>query len=227
VPLAVARGAPYAEAVAAMEPGETLVLYSDGLVEEPDATLDAGFGRLIEAADAAAGQADVDDFCRRLVDTVFPERGAVDDVALLAARLLPRAAAPLRLRFPARPEELSGMRRALADWLDAAGAGPADRMDVSIAASEAATNAIEHAYPDGVEGVVEVAADGTTDGRLELRVRDRGRWRAIPAPGDRGRGLPLMRAVMDEVRLDTGAEGTTVTMHRRVGGRPGRSAGPR
>jgi anti-sigma regulatory factor (Ser/Thr protein kinase) len=51
---------------------------------------------------------------------------------------------------------------------------------------------------------------------LTLRVTDTGQWRRVPAPGDRGRGLPLMRAVMDSVLVEPGEGGTVVTMQRRL-----------
>jgi hypothetical protein len=54
--------------------------------------------------------------------------------------------------------------------------------------------------------------------RLLLTVADRGRWLPPgpePAPY-RGKGLSLMRAMMDNVSIDTGAAGTTVSMDVRI-----------
>ena len=46
---------------------------------------------------------------------------------------------------------------------------------------------------------------------------DNGRWR--PARGlNRGRGMDLMAKLMDDVQVDTGERGTTVTMRRLLGG---------
>jgi anti-anti-sigma factor len=56
-------------------------------------------------------------------------------------------------------------------------------------------------------------------------VADTGRWRASPAPGDRGRGLGMMRALMDDVAVRTDAGGTVVRMARRLGRGP-RRPGP-
>jgi anti-sigma regulatory factor (Ser/Thr protein kinase) len=44
-------------------------------------------------------------------------------------------------------------------------------------------------------------------------VRDFGSWRAERA-GDRGRGLSLMRALMDTVEVTPTPEGTTVRLRR-------------
>jgi len=74
---------------------------------------------------------------------------------------------------------------------------------------------VEHAFPkDPGELTVEVRL--SADRRLTMRVADTGQWRPVPAPGDRGRGLPLMRAVMDSVLVEPGEGGTVVTMQRRL-----------
>jgi anti-sigma regulatory factor (Ser/Thr protein kinase) len=44
-------------------------------------------------------------------------------------------------------------------------------------------------------------------------VRDFGAWRE-PREGDRGRGLSLMRALMDSVDVVPTGEGTTIRMQR-------------
>jgi anti-sigma regulatory factor (Ser/Thr protein kinase) len=48
-----------------------------------------------------------------------------------------------------------------------------------------------------------------------ITVRDFGGWRE-PRGSDRGRGLPLMKALMDSVRVDPSSEGTMVQLRRRV-----------
>ena len=80
------------------------------------------------------------------------------------------------------------------DWFAALRIGDRDANDILIAVSEAVANVIEHAYSPGDAGDVEVELlrDGA---QVTLRVRDHGSWNLLPAPGDRGRGLPLMRAV--------------------------------
>ena len=46
-------------------------------------------------------------------------------------------------------------------------------------------------------------------------MRDFGGWRK-PRGTDRGRGLPLMEALMDSVHVDPSSEGTTVHLRRRL-----------
>ena len=46
-----------------------------------------------------------------------------------------------------------------------------------------------------------------------MTVRDRGRWRP-PRGSHRGRGLPLMQALMESVDVEHGDEGTVVVLER-------------
>jgi serine/threonine-protein kinase RsbW len=64
---------------------------------------------------------------------------------------------------------------------------------------------------------VDVAATLTAD-VVEIRVADQGTWRQAGADVSRGRGLQLIRQVMDHVAIDHAA-GTTVTMRRRIRGK--------
>ena len=115
-----------------------------------------------------------------------------DDVALLAVAFAPT----FRTTVPASPEKPSGLRRELRGWLAAVGTDDDTASDVLLACGEAAANAVEHAFPED-PGELTVELRLSADRRLTLRVADTGQWRRVPAPGDRGRGLPLMRAVMD------------------------------
>lgn len=54
--------------------------------------------------------------------------------------------------------------------------------------------------------------------QLHLTVADTGRWKvpaAVPS-AHRGRGISLMRALMQEVTIDAQSAGTTVQMHTRI-----------
>jgi hypothetical protein len=84
-PLGCLLGQVTAEAKVEVEPGSTLVVYTDGLVERRGADLELGLARLREVA-AAGDRTDLDEFC----DLVLAEMDADnrgDDIALLAARL--------------------------------------------------------------------------------------------------------------------------------------------
>jgi PAS domain S-box-containing protein len=212
-PLGVFESPHHAEMSTRLPPGSTLVLYTDGLVEERGVSIDQG----LEALRLAAGQdaCHPAELCDRLVDAMLAIHPANDDIAVLALRALPTAAAPLHLELPADPTELGKMRRDLAIWLRNAGADAEAVEVIQMACHEACSNAIEHGY-SFEEGRVWVDAE-LDDGRVLLTIRDKGHW--IDRPDGplryRGNGLPLMEALMDSVELthDNG-DGTAVRMSR-------------
>jgi PAS domain S-box-containing protein len=206
---------PRLEGAYRLEPGDRLLLYSDGLVERRRESLTIGLRRLAGYAVAVGDSAGwPDELVRRML-----VGAGDDDVALLAVGFAPA----FRVTMPASPEQLAGLRRQLRGWLAAVGADADTAGDVLLACGEASANAVEHAFPAG-PGELSVELRLTTGRELFVRVADTGRWRRVPAPGDRGRGLPLMRAVMDSVQVEPGEGGTVVTMRRRLGEAPWASA---
>ncbi len=106
----------------------------------------------------------------------------------------------------------------LRSWLPTAAVNPSTAADVLLAVGEAAANAVEHAVKDATRDVVvEVTAHATNTG-LALTIRDNGRWAAQPstAPGARGDGSRLMRALIDTVTITPSPQGTTVEMHKEL-----------
>jgi PAS domain S-box-containing protein len=75
---------PRADATVLLPPGSTLVLYTDGLIEEPGHTLDQGLHRLRQHA-AALAHRPLASFTDQLLRRVRPAAND-DDVALLAVR---------------------------------------------------------------------------------------------------------------------------------------------
>ncbi len=89
------------ESVLTVQRGATLLLYTDGLVEDRDLPLDEGMARL-KAVLAELADVPLDDLCDAVIDRLRPQ-GLQDDVALVAIRLhlqdrpRPREAGPRRL----------------------------------------------------------------------------------------------------------------------------------
>lgn len=229
----VAAGAPLGIGAAAatptvdrLDPGDVLVLYTDGLVERPGCPLDEGLLALARTAvaaghetvedDATVPTAQVDRIAALTVERMsWTGGGLADDVTLLAVARTTEPAEPFTLELPTDPRSLRTLRRGLGAWLDAVGVGEDDAVALVHAAGEAATNAVEHAYTeppaDGVGARVSAALDD--GGRVTLTVADSGRWRAAPDDADgRGRGLMMMRGLVDRVDVATGPAGTAVTM---------------
>jgi serine phosphatase RsbU (regulator of sigma subunit)/anti-sigma regulatory factor (Ser/Thr protein kinase) len=212
VPLGAARHARYDDSEVELDPGDAIVLYTDGLVERPGESLDPGLARLVETV--GDDYDDLEHLGDALVDAMLPEGPGDDDAALLMARALPLAD-PLVARFPAEVGSIPVMRRLLTRWLDEAGATRADMDDLALASAEAAANAIEHAY-GLAPGVVELHASTSEGGRVKVAIRDFGNWRP-PRGTHRGRGLQLMEGLTDDVELTRGDEGTTIELSRRLG----------
>jgi PAS domain S-box-containing protein len=210
VPLGVLPFPGYETVSDRMEPGSSIVLYTDGLIERPGVHINESMAEL--AACVAEAPADPDALCKHLFATFVPDHGAQDDVAVLTLRNLPFADR-FRFDFVAEAESLSQMRSVLRRWLRHAGAGDREISEITTAVGEAATNAIEHA---GVAGRASFElASRVRDGNLEITVHDKGAWRQ-PREGDQGRGLSLMRALMDTVEVTPSPAGTTVRLRRRL-----------
>jgi anti-sigma regulatory factor (Ser/Thr protein kinase) len=212
-PPGVYNAGDYGEGATTLEGGSTLLLYTDGLVEVPGEDLLSGLERLREAA--RAGPADPNALCEHVIEAMLGERGASDDVALLALRTTPLVPESLRLELTTDPSSLRYARRMLGRWLVQAGATEREVWDVQLAAHEAFANAIEHAYRFGDAVVVFEAR--CADGEAVLTVSDSGDWREQPTDGGRGRGLPLMKGLMDDVTVEGGGGGTRVELRRRLG----------
>lgn len=201
------------EAHVVIPPRATLLLYTDGLVERRRQSLDDGIARATELLRGGSSSV-LDELASEIMSSLAPDDGYQDDVALL----LYRQPTPLQLDFPAAPSELAGTRTALRDWLQRADVGPDQTQDVLIAVGEAVANAIEHGHRDRPGGTVSLRATALAD-CLYLTVADTGLWKT-PSPDvdiTRGRGVMLMRALMQDVSIHPDTMGTTVHMSLRIG----------
>ena len=211
-PLGSVFGRARNEAEDRLDEGETLFLYTDGLIERRSESLEVGFGRLAKTAalltHAGDGLAD------ELSDALLEGHRQDDDVCVLAVHRV--ASAPsFRHAFSADPRELRPLRLQLGAWLEENGVEREVAWGTVLAASEAAANAVEHGYAGDGSGIVVVSAR-LEDGRMRLTVRDEGEWRSPPAEGDRGRGFRLIEAVMNDVSVDHSSGATVVTMSQSV-----------
>ena len=199
---------PFPEGTTDLEPGTTTVLYTDGLVERRREGIDTGLARLA----AAGGRLHLlppEELATALLSTVLKDEGPPDDIALIAARLLP---APLHERLPARPAELPALRRRAQAWAHAGGLHSDTIDDLQLAFGEAATNAVEHGYHDRPPGEFDYTLARTADGGVQVQVQDFGHWRPPPADtGYRGRGLYVIDQLATDLTIDRGAHGTTVS----------------
>lgn len=211
VPLGTSDARSFARAEDVIAAGSTVLLYTDGLIERRDTPLEERFAQLAAVAGGADG--DLSEVCDQVLDGVLGGARPSDDIALLALRPEPAPTGSLSLRLAADPAALAQLRRRLGRFASANAATATEEFEVVLAVSEAAMNAIEHAYgPGDAEFTLEASVD---DGVLSARIRDTGQWRDR-RDGDRGRGLSIIKALMDGVEVRREAAGTTISMHRRL-----------
>ncbi|MGW1864887.1 SpoIIE family protein phosphatase [Streptomyces mauvecolor] len=182
-----------------LDPGQTLLLYTDGLVEQPGTDLDDGMQVL--ASLVRTGPEDLEALADRLCDVV-DEQGGDDDVALLLLRRsameVPQGGGRLRQHVAQNdPEALSSSRHMIRAAVRAWGAR--ERSDeIELAADELITNALMHT--DG-GAIVTIRVLSGPERRLRVEVEDRSsalpRRREAGSSGVSGRGLMLVDRLAD------------------------------
>ena len=186
----------------------TLVLYTDGLVEQRTTHLDGRMDVLGRAVANWTGS--IDRLADDLLETMLMD-GQRDDVALLCVSI-PDVLPEFSQTIPATMASVRELRSGLRSWLNGVFVEQEQIDDVLVAVGEAVTNAVEHGHRfDGRD--IDVTARRLAPALYRFVISDRGSWRAPQASeGLRGRGLGLMRNLVDTVEVDPGPSGTVVTL---------------
>ena len=222
-PLGSLPGAPAPVHERVLDPGETLVCFPTGRggrhrgsgarsgAARRGRPHGAAASRARWTADASAGLATA------IAEGVRRPQGWPDDIAVLVTHRDVAGLEPFTTRSgQPLPAALPAVRRRLGRWLAELGMDEQDTVGVMVAVGEACANAAEHAYRGVEPGPMGVRADVDVDGVLTVVVWDKGTWRPPERdPGDRGRGLLIMRQLVDNVSLDE-RDGTTVRLTVRL-----------
>jgi PAS domain S-box-containing protein len=192
-------------ASAVLQPGDALVLYTDGLVEARKDILE-GLDVLVATAKAASPAPSADSLARTLLAACLTGAARRDDSLVLVLRHVGSPVASAAWEFPPDNAAVSSVRAECADWLRAQGVPGEQVEDVRLIASELLTNAVRAARtvvrcraevaPGWVR--VEVADDGfaVTDEDVPFGPLEAGH------DAEAGRGLFIVRTLADDVVVD-------------------------
>jgi anti-sigma regulatory factor (Ser/Thr protein kinase) len=183
---------------AELDPGQTLLLCTDGLIEQPGTDLDDGMRTLRDLV--CTGPGDVSDLADRLIASA-EERGGHDDVALLLLRrrgLAQRSGGRLQHHVgPGDPQALGDARRMIRAAVRAWGVGERS-YEIELVADELITNVLLHTEGSAVVTLRVLAGH---DRRLRVEVEDSSsalpRRREAGESGVSGRGLLLVDRLTD------------------------------
>jgi serine/threonine-protein kinase RsbW len=116
---------------------------------------------------------------------------------------------PFALTLDHGLSDLAELRTKLAQWLLDAGVSAESSASLVLAAHEATANAAQHS---NAETPVEANA-WLTGPDVVIEVKDHGRWKhEVFDDEERGRGLFLISALLQNVEIRSNADGTTVRM---------------
>jgi serine/threonine-protein kinase RsbW len=118
-------------------------------------------------------------------------------------------AADVSLVVPAVPDSIAVIRQTVSGICEALGADSRTVGDIKLAATEACTNVVLHAYAGADAGTIEIDAYTAAD-ELRLLVRDHGAG-MTPAPMAEGLGLglPLIAALTSTLTIVEPEDGGT------------------
>lgn len=230
MPLGLLPGMTYEENEATLRPGETLLLYSDGLTEAHSPKREMfGFPRLLDLVGRTSGSTEMNEtLLSELALFTGPGWEQEDDVTLVAlervssttmksapaggdSREAERVLAEFTVSSEAGNERLA-MRR-VAEEVGALGL-PTARLDrLKTAVAEATMNAIEHGNKNQPERPVSIRI-AASDDAISVQITDSGRGQHIPESATpdldaklageqtpRGWGLFLIKNMVDEMNI--------------------------
>ncbi|MGH2754061.1 MAG: ATP-binding SpoIIE family protein phosphatase [Actinomycetota bacterium] len=228
LPLGVEVGADYKAGRIELGPGDTLLFYTDGVNEAPRMGRPLGQGKLKDLVEdyGVGTPGELVQAVRRAVEA-WVEGELRDDLAMVGVQVVPDAtvAEPIReLVLPNEPQRMREIRSFVADFLADLRTPVEVSSDILLAVGEAGGNAVRYGRKeqgrseirvlcvlDGVDVIVTIADEGP--GFDLAAIESKG----LPDPfASGGRGLFLMRQLMDRVDLLPTRDGTTVVLAKQA-----------
>ncbi|MPY33332.1 SpoIIE family protein phosphatase [Streptomyces adustus] len=199
-------GVPFESVRVRVEPGDRLVMCTDGLVEMRGEDIGVGLATLCESA--AHPAASMDDACDTIIRALNTRGGRKDDVALLMARLngiAPDKVAEWRLGLD--PAEVRRARAAVREQLHDWGLSrQADQAELLV--GELVTNAVRHSH--GRPVVLRLVYGETLLCEVDDDDHDLPTLLSAGPDDERGRGLRVVSALAREWGTSRRGAGKTV-----------------
>lgn len=233
MPLGLLPDMVYEEAESVLAPGDSILLYSDGLIEAHNQQREIfGFPRLRQLMGEHAADADMIAWLKdELAIFTGPNWLQEDDVTLVMLERLPAAQGEdqktkvLHLRIPSQPgNERQAMEQVAALVAQEVTLPPLKLERLKTAVAEATMNAIEHGnhYRAELTAEIEVAI---AEQQITICITDQGGGKTIPASSEpdlqakleghqspRGWGLFLIKNMVDEMKISSDDSHHTVEL---------------
>jgi sigma-B regulation protein RsbU (phosphoserine phosphatase) len=231
LPVGMFPDAGYESQIVHINPGDRLILYSDGVTEcqNPHGEL---FGdEQMQAVTAAATRAPSAGLTATLSDSLRAWRGRSefeDDISVL---VLERPLEPsgesnpeVRLEVDSNPAEVPELQARLSALCSEAGLDDLAAFQLTCAIVEAVNNSIEHAYGGEAGHPISLLWLRTGDG-IAVEIRDQGLPMDFPPPenpatadayAESGRGWHIIREWTDTATYRTDARENVLTLTRRL-----------
>lgn len=235
----LATGAEFATGKAHLEVGEAIVCYTDGILERPGTNPSAAALELCTTASNArrnlimpvgAPASAAERICTLTIELLTRASGYSDDITILAMQRQP-AVAGLDVELDATADAVRRARDALRGWLRDFRPSADDVDALMHATTELVANVVDHAYLGRQPQPFGIRARLGVDSVITLAVTDRGSWKLPVITAQRGRGLALVRQLVDSLQIERSTHGTTACIRRHVHrpagllGRPGPHTG--
>jgi CheY-like chemotaxis protein/anti-sigma regulatory factor (Ser/Thr protein kinase) len=215
-PLGILDDPPMEEKVIGMEPGDRLLLGSDGFFEAQSPE-HVSFETILDTLWRNLACTDILSAINLISEAArVHAAGHFNDDLLVVGLEQPAFQANVPRFSLIIPPEAAQIDRAchdLARWLEETGAlaSGSRRFETLLAVREALSNAMLHAHPVGPEPLIALSSRMDTQGRLQVAVLDEGEGFDVAShqppdtsTSERGRGIPLIKHFASEVTMTAG-----------------------
>ncbi|MDR3719390.1 MAG: SpoIIE family protein phosphatase [Bryobacteraceae bacterium] len=220
LPFGVLPGERYTQIETALEPGDMLLLYSDGVTEAKNLHKDLYGEERLEATLRSCSHLSASGLLAEIQNRVMDFCGDEklgDDFTCLALKILPeRAQAESGITVLSAYSELEKVRFWASSTLDANVPGD-QRDEIKLALTEAVVNVIRHGYHEEPDHAIRLRSEHD-ERHLVFYVEDwAGEWAmtSVPEPsfeGDRdeGFGIFIVRSIFEDVVLTRSEDGRNI-----------------